>query len=288
MGIREFIQAAMRRKGGEPATDAEWGEASALHPTAARIAADAGMGATHRGLADRFLAEKQFLGPVREAPPRMDRVRAAFNAALPFIGIGPGYWRGWKTVFLLPGAIIDRVTVESEGVVREYDDELSGQVREFGSVLLSLPDLGDSGRGTGYNVAVHEMAHKIDGADGSVDGCPPLDSEERRAFVRARDAAFADFARRAAAGARGGMRRSRGMSRARLPMDEYGAEDEAEFFAVSAEAFFDRPAPIGRDYPEWYAALAGFFGLDPLGFTRRGPVDTMAGGPAFPPERFRG
>jgi MtfA peptidase len=269
-----------RRLAGVP--DAEWEAAAKRHPAAARAAMEAGKGDAHRGLAAAFMREKQFLVSSGEAPRREDILAVAFNAVLPFLGIGPEYWRGWSSLFLLPGSFTERIVAEGKGgVIEEYDDEFSGEARELGPVLLSLEDLGDSGLGRGYNLPVHEMAHKIDGLDGEMDGCPPLDGKERAGFISARDSAFASFRRRAGTRGRGG--RARGMSRSRLPLDEYGAEDEVEFFAVSAEAFFDRPSPLKREYPEWYASLARFFRLDPLGFTLKAPPGTMASGPAVQP-----
>jgi MtfA peptidase len=246
--------------------DAEWEAAAKRHPAAARAAMDSGKGDAHRGLAAAFMREKQFLGPSREPPRHEDILDVAFNAVLPFLGIGPGYWRGWSSVFLLPGSFTERIVTEGKGgIVQEYDDEFSGEARELGPVLLSLEDIRDSGLGLGYNVPVHEMAHKIDGLDGETDGCPPMDGKERVGFLRERDAAFSSFARLARSG---GRRRARGMSRSRLPMDDYAAEDEVEFFAVSAEAFFDRPAALARAYPGWYSALVRFFRADPLGSAR--------------------
>ena len=50
---------------------------------------------------------------------------------------------------------------------------------------------------------------------------------------------------------------------AELPLDPYAATDEAEFFAVSGEAFFIDPHRLADAYPDWYAQLAGFFRQDP-------------------------
>ena len=46
-------------------------------------------------------------------------------------------------------------------------------------------------------------------------------------------------------------------------LDPYGIEDEAEFFAVASEAFFELPRELRAEHPELYAELAGFYRLDP-------------------------
>ncbi|MGH6609610.1 MAG: zinc-dependent peptidase, partial [Burkholderiaceae bacterium] len=51
---------------------------------------------------------------------------------------------------------------------------------------------------------------------------------------------------------------------AHLPFDAYAAQDEAEFFAVSSEAFFVEPARLQQAFPEWYRLLSQFFRQEPL------------------------
>jgi len=123
-------------------------------------------------------------------------------------------------------------------------------------VLFSLPDVRESGFGDGYNVVVHEMAHKLDERDGGLDGCPPLPrSMSRRAWRAAFGDAYADFQVRVARSSSG-----RRVGRAsRLPLDEYAAESPDEFFAVACEAFFDAPQRLEAAYPEVYELLGRFF-----------------------------
>ncbi len=46
-------------------------------------------------------------------------------------------------------------------------------------------------------------------------------------------------------------------------LDPYAAEDEAEFFAVATEDFFERPAELKAAHPRLYALLQEFYALDP-------------------------
>ena len=46
-------------------------------------------------------------------------------------------------------------------------------------------------------------------------------------------------------------------------LDEYGAEDEAEFFAVATESFFERGEYLKTHHPELYQVLSEFYNLDP-------------------------
>jgi Mlc titration factor MtfA (ptsG expression regulator) len=87
--------------------------------------------------------------------------------------------------------------------------------------------------------------------DGSADGTPPL--QDRAALARwakACEAAFLELRSKTASG---------------VPslLDSYGATNEAEFFAVATEHFFDRPKSLREQLPELYDVLAGFYRQDP-------------------------
>lgn len=47
-------------------------------------------------------------------------------------------------------------------------------------------------------------------------------------------------------------------------IDQYGASDPAEFFAVITEAFFESPKALKGKHPELYAELKKFFHQDTL------------------------
>ena len=49
-----------------------------------------------------------------------------------------------------------------------------------------------------------------------------------------------------------------------LPIDPYGSESPAEFFAVISEAFFETPDLVKEDYPAAYEQLKLFYKQDPL------------------------
>jgi Mlc titration factor MtfA (ptsG expression regulator) len=50
-------------------------------------------------------------------------------------------------------------------------------------------------------------------------------------------------------------------------LDTYGANDPAEFFAVSTEAFFERPRALRACHPKLYAELKRYFQQDPVEFS---------------------
>ena len=56
----------------------------------------------------------------------------------------------------------------------------------------------------------------------------------------------------------------------RRVIDPYGARNEAEFFAVATEAFFERPESLRNALPALYALLADFYRQDPAARASRG------------------
>ena len=99
---------------------------------------------------------------------------------------------------------------------------------------------------------MHEFAHVLDALNGRTNGFPPIgDAAASSAWSAAFGAAYADHVARVEAG--------------REPfVDDYGAEDEAEFFAVVVETFFTWPENVAEGYPDVHDALRTFFRQDPL------------------------
>jgi hypothetical protein len=254
MGIASFF----RRKRADAFPELEAGTWEAVAARRPGLAALSGDEASRlRRLASWFLADKEFatIGGAELDP--VGRATIATLACLPILRLGASWYDDWTTVLVAPdGFRHSMTTVDDAGVVTEYDDELSGRVTEMGPVLLSLADVMASGYGDGYNVVIHEMAHKLDERDGALDGRPPLPRSMSRAEWRdAFGAAYDDFKKRVDRGSRG-LRSNRA---SRLPMDEYGAESPDEFFAVACETYFDAPRRLLAGYPLVHGLLRRFF-----------------------------
>lgn len=203
-----------------------------------------------RDMAKRFLASKQFYGAQGLQLTDEILLGIALQACLPVLNIGLDAYRGWVGVVVYPGDfLIPRREIDDSGVVHEYDDEVLGEAWEGGPVLLSWFD--DAAAPDGVNVVIHEFAHKLDMANGGVDGLPALPAGmSRSAWAKAFSAAYEDFCTDVDAG------------RDTL-LDPYGAEHPGEFFAVASEAFFETPCALQARYPEVYRQLARYYRLDP-------------------------
>lgn len=200
------------------------------------------------------------------------RLSIAAQASLPILNLTPALYEGWDEIIVYPaGFHIPRQHQDEDGVVHEYLEEAVGEAWDGGPIVLSWEDARLSEGG--FNVVIHEFAHKLDLQSGHADGMPSLaahgdlrprdwrrildDSLER--FIAAVNAVQAAIPRHldpdsAQADAWYGQ----------LPLDPYAATDEAEFFAVSSEHFFIDPRPLAEALPEWFGLLRAYYRQDTL------------------------
>lgn len=204
-----------------------------------------------RRLSEQFLYDKIFEGAAGLVVTDRMRVEIAAQACLLILNLDHDYYRGWRTVILYPGDFrVAKKAVDDAGVVHEWTEELAGESWEGGPVILSWathraadPDI---------NIVLHEFAHKLDMLDGIANGCPPLPRGISPALW-ARDFESA-YNRLCTALERGEP----------LPIDEYAADNPAEFFAVITEQFFLRPGTVQSVFPAVYGHLRDYYRQDPL------------------------
>jgi hypothetical protein len=233
-----------------------WNHVLEQHPILARLTA--AEKTSLRDLTTLFLAEKQFETVRGLVLDEVQKASIAVQACLPILHLGLDWYQGWSTLILTPREFKEKRRDPDGALVHEYDEELGGEVMELGPVILSWRDIEDSGWGDGYNVVIHEMAHKLDLRSGDYDGCPPLHrgmsyQEWGQSFRQA----YEDLRRKVT---RLGKRAEKTLS-----IDPYAATDPAEFFAVCSEYFFEDPKVIHREYPEVYRQLVLFYRQDPIG-----------------------
>ena len=134
------------------------------------------------------------------------------------------------------------------------DAVVFGEAHDWGTVVLSW-DAVVEGLGNphdGHDTATHEFAHVLDRADGSFDGAPELRARQHyRPWAQVMQKRYDQLRDR--------------KGNARRVLRDYGATNEAEFFAVATEAFFEKPEQMKKRTPDLYEELSRFYGLDPAG-----------------------
>jgi len=204
-----------------------------------------------------FLEEKRFEGCGGFALTDEVRVVIAAQACLLLLHRETGYYPGLSSIIVYPTSfIVERRDYDEVGIITEETGPLVGESWDTGCVILAWDEVIDSSacEHDGYNVVIHEFAHQLDAEDGITDGAPVLPDRSRyRSWARV----FGDE-----------YRRLREMLEAdgETMLDEYGASDPAEFFAVVTESFFEMPVHLKGKHPELYDELSRYYRQDPAGW----------------------
>jgi len=206
-----------------------------------------------RALAEHFLQSKRFESPTGLELDFEMRLVISAMACVPVLGLGRSWLHGWISVIIYPDEFVARHDfVDNLGLVHRSARALIGEAWHRGPLILSWRHCLEAAAGSGaHNVIIHELAHKLDLANGVSNGMPPLHADMRQfewsaAFGRA----YVVLRRR--------------LERGEISsIDAYATEDPAEFFAVLSELFFMRPHLLLEEYPAVYRQLELFYRQDP-------------------------
>jgi len=226
-----------------------------------------------------FLAEKPFVGCAGLEITDEMRVTIAAQACLLRLKRGGPLFPELRQVLVYPGAfVVERVDAAPGGVLREQRRALAGESWSRGQVILSWQEVLDGARvpDDGHNVVLHEFAHQLDQETGNANGSPRLGSRaahERWAAVMAREFAGLQARIRAREAARDRAQAAWSWfdpSAQGTPepapddlISDYGATNEAEFFAVVTEVFFEQADALAERHPALFALLRDYYAVDP-------------------------
>jgi Mlc titration factor MtfA (ptsG expression regulator) len=206
-----------------------------------------------------FLAEKRFEGCAGLELTDEIRVTIAAQACLLLLHRKTDYFPRLLTILVYPSTYLAEEKRPIEGPIwEEGTTHRQGETaRTMGSMVLAW-DAAKSGAADssdGKNLVLHEFAHQLDYENGAADGAPAFASREQQLSW-------------------GGVMRTeftslRAADDTGIPtlLDTYGAISPAEFFAVSTEAFFERPVALRGHHPRLYAELQRYFQQDPIEYS---------------------
>lgn len=206
-----------------------------------------------RDLTQVFIDEKHWEGCGGLELTDEMRVTIAASACLLILGRDHDLMTEVESILVYPSTVVlpeqERGFFDPGGRVVEGDKAVLGVAHaRRGPVVLAWDSVlhGAANTKDGNNLVIHEIAHKIDFLDGTADGTPPLESSaDRREWARVCTEAFV----------------------AHREGDEdllrdYAQTNEAEFFAVATEVFFEKPQRMRKELPELYELLRRFYNLD--------------------------
>jgi Mlc titration factor MtfA (ptsG expression regulator) len=196
-----------------------------------------------------FLANTRITGVQTEVDDTT-RLLVAASALIPVFGFPEWEYGNLGEVLIVPDAW--KLENDPDREVKPLQGTLLGSVQGFQNqhyMRLSKASL-EQGFRDGLdrqNVGIHEFAHLLDEADGVIDGLPraalPPELLRPWAAVMQREIAAIEAGK--------------------SEINPYAATNEAEFFAVVTEYFFEKPEKLQENHPELYELLSRAFRQNP-------------------------
>ncbi|WP_345231143.1 M90 family metallopeptidase [Olivibacter ginsenosidimutans] len=200
---------------------------------------------------ERFLDEVlQFLKEIRiegigTTVTDIDRILIGASAIIPIFAFPHWHYQHLTNILLYPDTFNE--AFQFQGAHRNTLG-MVGEGYMNGQMILSKEALykGFSVQAGDHNTAIHEFVHLIDKNDGSIDGIPEnlLD----RSYVIPWIHLMHQEMKKIQAG--------------KSDIDAYALTNQAEFFAVVSEYFFEKPEKLHEHHPELYAMLTQLFQID--------------------------
>ncbi len=193
-----------------------------------------------------FLNEKRITG-IKTPIDDTVRVLVAASAVIPIFGFPGWEWDQISEVLIYPTTFNQQYEMQGAGNRDVLGMVGRGEMNRM--MILSKPELLQGFRAAQdrKNVGIHEFTHLLDKSDGSVDGVPS------RALPQSAVAPWLKLVHHEMETIRAG----------HSDINPYGLKNEAEFFAVVSEYFFENPTKMKRKHPELYAMLQQVFQQNP-------------------------
>jgi Mlc titration factor MtfA (ptsG expression regulator) len=174
-----------------------------------------------------------------------DKLLVASSAVIPIFGFKNWKYLNLKEVLIYPSMF-------------NHDFEIDGPNRRIlgmvgngfmnGVMILSKEALvlGFQNESDKMNTAIHEFVHLIDKSDGSIDGIPSTLLEKQYVIP------WVDLMHK----------KIDEIYKSTSDINPYGGKNQAEFFSVVSEYFFERPKLLKQKHPDLYRHLKMIFKQD--------------------------
>jgi len=176
----------------------------------------------------------------------IDKLMVASSAVIPIFRFKDWSYRNITNVLLYPDTF-DK-DFQYEAAEGRSIMGMVGTGYMNGQMLLSRSALikGFSSQAGDSNTAIHEFVHLLDKADGETDGIPEefLAHEYVKPWISMMH------------------KEINKIEKGHSDIDPYATTNEAEFFAVVSEYFFEKPEQFETRHPELYGMLSRIFGRE--------------------------
>lgn len=188
-----------------------------------------------------FLTQVKITG-VKTVVEDVDRIFIAASAIIPIFNFPGWQYRNLNEVLLYPDSFDHEFEQQGEGrnILGMVGSGALNHVMILSQFELRQAFINETGKN---NTAIHEFVHLVDKTDGEIDGVPEslLDRQYIKPWLQLMQQKIQEICDD------------------RSDINPYGASNEAEFFAVVSEYFFERPDLLKEKHPELYELLLKIF-----------------------------
>ena len=176
----------------------------------------------------------------------IDRVLIAASAIIPIFNFAGWEYKNLHEVLLYPDSFNHDFEQQGEGrnILGMVGSGAMNHVMILSQFELRQSFSNETGKN---NTAIHEFVHLVDKTDGEIDGVPEtlLNRQYIKPWLQLMQQKIKDI------------------YDDNSDINPYGATNEAEFFAVASEYFFERPDLLKEKHPDLYDLLLKIFNHPP-------------------------
>ena len=191
--------------------------------------------------AAHFLTQVKITG-IKTVVEDVDRVLIAASAIIPIFNFPGWEYQNIHEVLLYPDSFNHEYEQEGGGrnILGMVGSGAMNHVMILSQFELRQSFTNETGKS---NTAIHEFVHLVDKTDGEIDGVPEslLDKQYIKPWLQLMQQKIKEI------------------YDDNSDINPYGATNEAEFFAVVSEYFFERPDLLKEKHPELYSLLLKIF-----------------------------
>ena len=193
-----------------------------------------------------FLTQVKVTG-VKTVVEDLDRVLIAASAIIPIFNFQGWEYPNLNEVLLYPDSFDHEFEQQGDdrNILGMVGSGALNQVMILSQFELRQAFINETGKN---NTAIHEFVHLVDKTDGEIDGVPEslLNKQYIKPWLQLMQEKIKEIIDD------------------RSDINPYGATNEAEFFAVVSEYFFERPELLKEKHPELYELLLKIFHPEPV------------------------
>ena len=206
-----------------------------------------------QGLIQIFMDEKTFEGCEGLELTDEIKITIASQACILLLGRKSDIYPTLRTILVYPHAYFAplKQRMEDGSIIEGYQARL-GESWSRGQVVLAWDEIKQDTNDIfdGHNLVLHELAHQLDNESGATEGIPDFDKRSSyivwaRVLTKEYNKLINDI-----------------IHHKHLLLDQYGATNPAEFFAVATEHYFEKPVELKNLHPELYEQFKNFYMID--------------------------